>query len=105
MQLTFAMKGHNMKRPGAVLATPAGPDRYTNERGSSMADDSHYPDFEGARKHWSEETRWQPLSVAVARLKAKVERAYHECRDDDAAQAHDDLTSAEWRLRQAERRR
>lgn len=56
-------------------------------------------------KHWSEETGFEPLSAAVERLKAKVERAYYECRDQEAEQAHDDLTSAEWRLRQAERKR
>lgn len=55
-------------------------------------------------KHWSEETNWVPLKIAVAALKTKVERAYYESRGDDAGQAHDDLVSAEWRLRQAERR-
>lgn len=59
----------------------------------------------GEMKHWSEETNWTPLSAAVQRLKSDVERAYYECRDDDAAAAHDDLVSAEWRLRQSERRR
>lgn len=57
------------------------------------------------KKHWSEETGFEPLSDAVARLKAKVEQAYYECRDEDAGASHDDLTSAEWRLRQADRRR
>lgn len=56
-------------------------------------------------KHWSEETGWQPLSVAVARLKRKVEAAYYYGRDDEADAAHDDLVRAEWRLRQAERRK
>lgn len=56
-------------------------------------------------KHWSEETNWQPLSAAVAALKAKVEAAYYRCDDAEAGAAHDDLVSAEWRLRQAERRR
>lgn len=55
-------------------------------------------------RHWSEETRWQPLSEAVSKLKAEVEKAYYECREADADAAHDDLVSAEWRLRQAERR-
>lgn len=55
-------------------------------------------------KNWREETRWQPLSEAVSALKLQVEKAYHECRDQDASDAHDDLVSAEWRLRQAERR-
>lgn len=53
-------------------------------------------------KHWSEETNWVPLKMAVIALKTKVERAYYESRDDDAGQAHDDLVAAEWRLRQAE---
>lgn len=57
------------------------------------------------KKHWSEETGFEPLKDAVARLKTKVERAYFECRDDGAGAAHDDLTSAEWRLRQADRGR
>jgi hypothetical protein len=58
-----------------------------------------------AVKHWSEETNWQPLSAAVARLKRRVETAYHHCQEQEASDAHDDLVSAEWRLRQAERRR
>lgn len=56
-------------------------------------------------KHWSEETNWKPLSVAVASLKRKVEAAYYACDAATADAAHDDLTSAEWRLRQAERRK
>ena len=55
-------------------------------------------------KHWSEETRFQPLSEAVEQLKANVEQAYYECRYEDAAEEHDYLNSAEWRLRQAEKR-
>ncbi len=55
-------------------------------------------------KHWSDETNWVPLKLAVMALKTKVERAYYESRDADAGQAHDDLVAAEWRLRQAERR-
>jgi hypothetical protein len=56
-------------------------------------------------KHWSEETRWKPLADAVADLKRQVEAAYYLSDEDKAAAAHDDLVSAEWRLRQAERRR
>lgn len=56
-------------------------------------------------KHWSEETNWKPLSVAVEALKRKVEAAYYRCDEAEASAAHDDLVSAEWRLRQAERRR
>lgn len=56
-------------------------------------------------KHWSEETNWERLDAAVARLKAKVNDAI-EARDNFAGEAaHDDLVAAEWRLRQAERRR
>lgn len=55
-------------------------------------------------KHWSEETNWMPLKIAVIALKTKVERAYYEFRNEDAGHAHDDLVAAEWRLRQAERR-
>ena len=55
-------------------------------------------------KHWSDETRWKPLSEAVADLKRKVEAAYYACDEQTANDAHDDLVSAEWRLRQAERR-
>jgi hypothetical protein len=54
-------------------------------------------------KHWSEETSWQPLSAAVDRLKRQVEAAYYRGDDEAAGAAHHDLTSAEWRLRQAER--
>ncbi|WP_128181996.1 hypothetical protein [Paenirhodobacter populi] len=54
-------------------------------------------------KHWSDETGFEPISAAVARLKAKVERAYHESREEDAAAAHDDLVSAEHHLRMAQR--
>lgn len=56
-------------------------------------------------KHWSEETNWQPLSEAVAALKRKVEAAYYRCDEETADAAHDDLMGAEWRLRQAERRK
>lgn len=55
-------------------------------------------------KHWTAETNWKPLSAAVARIKRQVEDAYYHGRDDEADQSHDDLVSAEWRLRQAERR-
>lgn len=54
-------------------------------------------------RHWSNETDFRALGDIVADLKREVERAYYECREDDAAAAHDDLTSAEWRLRAAER--
>lgn len=54
---------------------------------------------------WRESTDWQKLSVAVDRLKRKVEAAYYACDEDTASDAHDDLVSAEWRLRQSERRR
>jgi len=57
------------------------------------------------RIDWREDTDWLRLGVVVQRLKARVEAAI-VARDDDAgAQAHDDLISAEWRLRQAERGR
>lgn len=56
-------------------------------------------------KHWSDETRWQPISAAVHRLKRKVEEAYYYCREDEADAAHDELVGAEHRLRMAERRR
>lgn len=56
-------------------------------------------------KHWSEETNWQRLGEAVQGLKRKVEAAYFHCDEETASAAHDDLVSAEWRLRQAERRR
>lgn len=55
-------------------------------------------------KNWRDETNWKPLSEAVASLKAAAEAAYHASHDDVASDAHDDLVSAEWRLRQAERR-
>ena len=56
-------------------------------------------------KHWSEETNWKRLDAVVARLKAKVNAAI-EARDNFSGEAaHDDLVAAEWRLRQAERRR
>lgn len=47
---------------------------------------------------------WQAISGLVRRLKRDVERAYYECRDDDAGELHDELTSAEWRMRQAQKR-
>lgn len=53
---------------------------------------------------WREDTNWQRLSAVVSRLKADVERAYYQCDDEAAGQAHDDLTSAEWRMRQAQKR-
>ena len=58
-----------------------------------------------APTHWREDTDWQRLGDVVARLKGDVEAAI-EARDESAgAAAHDDLISAEWRLRQAGRRR
>lgn len=60
---------------------------------------------EPTSKHWSEETNWKPLSDAVAVLKRQVEDHHYNCRSQEAQDAHDDLVSAEWRLRQAERRR
>lgn len=45
------------------------------------------------------------LRLVVASLKAEVESAYHMCDDAAACAAHDNLVAAEWRLRQAERRR
>lgn len=56
-------------------------------------------------RHWTEDTNWQRLGDVVAELRAKVDAAI-AARDEDAGQAaHDDLIRAEWRLRQAERRR
>lgn len=56
-------------------------------------------------RHWTEDTNWQRLGDVVARLRAKVNAAITE-RDEEAGQvAHDDLVRAEWRLRQAERRK
>ena len=54
-------------------------------------------------KHWTQATDAASLRAAVEVLKQDVERAYWECRDEEAGAAHDDLVSAEWRLRQAER--
>lgn len=56
-------------------------------------------------KHWRDETNWQRLSIAVEALKRRVEEAYYQSDEAAASEAHDDLVSAEWRLRQAERRR
>lgn len=53
---------------------------------------------------WREDTDWLRLGDVVAALKAKVERAIAERDEAAGAAAHDDLISAEWRLRQAERR-
>jgi len=55
--------------------------------------------------HWSEDTNWQRLGEVVNRLKAKVDQAVAARDDFTGDQAHADLVSAEWRLRQAERRR
>ena len=52
-------------------------------------------------KHWSDETNWLPLRAAVVALKAQAEAAYRAGKDDEAGAAHDDLTAAEWRMRQA----
>jgi hypothetical protein len=53
------------------------------------------------QRHWSEETRPEPLSRKVAELKAAIDLAIYECRDDDAEALHNDLVAAEWRLRRA----
>ena len=54
-------------------------------------------------KHWSEETNWQRLKDIVARLKQKVDAAIVDRDEFTAEAAHDDLVSAEHRLRMAER--
>ena len=56
-------------------------------------------------KHWSEETNWQRLSDVVDRFKAKVNAAIAARDDATGEAAHEDLVAAEWRLRQAKRRR
>lgn len=56
-------------------------------------------------RHWTEETKWLPLGLIVGDLKRKVEAHYYNCQEDDASNAHSDLLFAEWRLRQAERRK
>lgn len=54
---------------------------------------------------WREDTDWQRLGVVVDALKRTLEDAIAR-RDDHAGdEAHADLICAEWRLRQAERRR
>jgi hypothetical protein len=55
-------------------------------------------------KHWSDETRWQPLAEVVAGLKAKVEAAYATAQEADLDAAHDELVAVEHRLRMAKRR-
>lgn len=54
-------------------------------------------------RHWSEETCWQPLGAVVNRLKRKVCEAIVAGDEFEAELTHDELISAEWRLRQAER--
>ncbi len=56
-------------------------------------------------KQWLEETNWQRLSVIVDQIKARVDDAIARRDDFDGDAAHDDLISAEHRLRMAERRR
>lgn len=53
---------------------------------------------------WRDSCDAEVLKVAVKRLKRSVEVAHFNCQDDVAGDLHDDLTSAEWRLRQAVRR-
>lgn len=55
-------------------------------------------------RHWSEETSFVRLGEIVARLKGDVERAYNARREEEGADAHDALVSAEWRMRAAEKR-
>lgn len=55
-------------------------------------------------RHRSEDTNWHRLGDVVTTLRKDVERAFHECIEDDAAAAHDDPTAAEWRLGRAEKR-
>jgi hypothetical protein len=63
------------------------------------------PGLPDQRKHWSEETDWQRLSDIVARLKGAVDAGIFDGDEFAAEVAHDDLISAEHRLRMAERRR
>lgn len=52
-------------------------------------------------KHWSEETKAGPLKAKADELKAAIELAVYECRDEDAEALHNDLVAVEWRLRRA----
>lgn len=56
-------------------------------------------------RHWTEETRWQPLGAVVQRLKRRVDRAIAAGAEFEGGLVHQDLVEAEWRLRQAERNR
>ena len=58
-----------------------------------------------APTHWREDTDWLRLGDVVAGLRARVERAIADRDETAGAAAHEDLISAEWRLRQAGRRR
>ena len=53
---------------------------------------------------WQDSTDWQSLHSVVQRLKRRVEAAYYAGTPDEADEAHDDLVSAEWRLRAAQKR-
>jgi hypothetical protein len=55
--------------------------------------------------NWQTSCNAADLEAAVAGLKATVEAAYYRCDDDKAGNAHDELVAAEWRLRQARRRK
>lgn len=55
-------------------------------------------------KHWTDETRWQPLAEIVAGMTAAIEAAYATAHEDDLDAAHDEMVAAEHRLRMAERR-
>lgn len=54
---------------------------------------------------WREDTDRLRLAVVAAAYRARVERAIVERDEEAGAAAHTCLISAEWRLRQAERRR
>ena len=56
-------------------------------------------------RHWSEETRWEPIAEVVERLKARVDASIAARDDAGGDAAHADLIAAEHRLRMAERRR
>lgn len=56
-------------------------------------------------RHWTEDTRWQPLGAVVQRLKRRVDRAIAAGAEFEGGLVHQDLVEAEWRLRQAERNR
>ena len=88
---------------GDGATAPVNPQGPCRDRGTVRVRPDHPENLPPAQ--WREDTDRLRLAVVAAAYRARVERAIVERDEEAGAEAHTCLISAEWRLRQAERRR